>query len=168
MSKSTKYLFVSVPTSITPSGHRDDAIQALQKAANEDYATVSPFSIPELKIGTLDALIQQSEELAKLSGTCEGVVSKIGDTLRTILDGDEAKIAQQKTVNDSRFPMTIWRRIVRVSDPTTPRTIGAISSNFLLEQGQVPSRQTVGRAHRLVAKGWSKEEQDHRCPAKLD
>jgi V-type H+-transporting ATPase subunit C len=104
MSKNTKYLFVSVPSSITPSGHKDDAIQALQKAANKDYAIVSPFLIPEFKIGTLDALIQQSEELAKLAGMCEGVVSKVGDSLRNILEGDEAKIAQQKTVNDSWSP----------------------------------------------------------------
>jgi V-type H+-transporting ATPase subunit C len=101
MSKNTKYLFVSVPSSITPSGHKDDAIQALQKAANKDYATVTPFSIPELKIGTLDALIQQSEELARVASMCEGVVSKVGDSLRNILEGDEAKIAQQKMVNDS-------------------------------------------------------------------
>ena len=102
MSKNTKYLFVSVPSSVTPSGHKDDALQAVQTAAN-DYATVSPFAIPEFKIGTLDALIQQSEELAKLSGMCEGVVSKVGDSLRNILEGDEGKIAQQKTVNDSMF-----------------------------------------------------------------
>lgn len=100
MSKNTKYLFVSVPSSITPSGHKDDAIQALQKAAN-DYATVTSFPIPEFKIGSLDVLIQQSEDLAKLAGMCEGVVSKVGDSLRNILEGDEAKIAQQKTVNDS-------------------------------------------------------------------
>ncbi len=101
MSKNTKYLFVSVPSSITPSGHKDDAIQALQKAANKDYATVTPLAVPEFKIGTLDALIQQSEELAKVAGMCEGVVSKVGDSLRNILEGDEGKIAQQKTVNDS-------------------------------------------------------------------
>lgn len=109
MSKNTKYLFVSVPCSVTPSGHKDDAIQALQKAANKDYATVSPFSIPEFKIGTLDALIQQSEELAKLAGMCEGVVSKVGDCLRNVLEGDEDKIAQQKTVNDSWFAYTRMR-----------------------------------------------------------
>lgn len=103
MSKNTKYLLVSVPASITPSGHKEEAIQALQKAAGNDYATVSPFSIPEFKIGTLDALIQQSEELAKLSATCESVVSKVGDCLRNILEGDEEKIAQQKAVNDSRL-----------------------------------------------------------------
>ena len=101
MSKSNKYLFVSVPSSITPSGHRDDAIQSLQKAVNESYGTVLSLSVPEFKIGTLDALIQQSEELAKLEGMCQGVVGKVGDTLKNILDGDEEKMAQHKSVNDS-------------------------------------------------------------------
>ena len=106
MSKNTKYLFVSVPSSVTPSGHKDDALQALRKAT-DDYATVSPFPIPEFKIGTLDALLQQSEELAKLAGMCEGVVSKVGDSLRNILEGDDEKVTQQKMVNDSVFP-EVW------------------------------------------------------------
>jgi V-type H+-transporting ATPase subunit C len=104
MSKTNKYLFISVPSTITPSGHKDDAIQSLQKAVNESNGTVLPFPIPEFKIGTLDALIQQSEELAKLEGMCQGVVSKVGDTLKNILDGDEEKMAQHKSVNDSVFP----------------------------------------------------------------
>ena len=140
MSKNTKYLFVSVPTSITPSGHKDDAFQGLQKAAGKDYATVSPFSVPEFKIGTLDALIQQSEELAKLSGMCESVVSKVGDSLRNILEGDEGKIAQQKAVNDSWLARSRARSSSIVSNNTTHRTFRAISTHILMEQSQVPSR----------------------------
>jgi len=101
MSKNVKYLFVSVPTSIAPSGHKDDALQSLQKAINESYGTVTAFSIPDFKIGTLDALLQQSDELSKLEGLCQGTVAKVGDTLRNILDGDDKKIAQHKAVNDS-------------------------------------------------------------------
>ncbi|EXJ58919.1 V-type H+-transporting ATPase subunit C [Cladophialophora yegresii CBS 114405] len=97
---STKYLFVSVPSSITPSGHKDDAVAAVQKAANPSNGTVLPLAVPEFKIGTLDALLQQSDELAKLGGVCASVVSKVGDTLRNVLDGDEEKIAMHKTVND--------------------------------------------------------------------
>ena len=104
MSKNNKYLFLSGPSTITPSGHKDDAIQSVQKAVNESYGTVLPFPIPEFKIGTLDALIQQSEDLAKLEGMCQGVMSKVGDTLKNILDGDEEKVAQHKSVNDSVFP----------------------------------------------------------------
>ncbi|KEF52843.1 V-type H+-transporting ATPase subunit C [Exophiala aquamarina CBS 119918] len=97
---STKYLAVSVPSSITPSGHKDDAIAALQKAVNPSNGDVLKFNLPEFKIGTLDALLQQSDELAKLEGLCNAVVGKVGDTLKNILDGDEEKIALHKNVND--------------------------------------------------------------------
>lgn len=102
MSKGLKYLLVSLPTSISPSNDHDEALTALRSAVTTDYGDVFPFHIPEFKIGTLDALVQQADDLAKLDAGCEGVVSKVGDSLRTILEGDEAKISQQKTVNDSQ------------------------------------------------------------------
>ena len=101
MSKSTRYLLVSLPTTISPSNDRDEALTALRSAVTTDYGTVLPFPIPEFKIATLDALVQQADDLAKLEGTCEAVVSKVGDSLKAILEGDESKIADQKTVNDS-------------------------------------------------------------------
>ena len=97
-----KYLVVSVPSSITPSGHKDDALGSIQKAVNPSYGDVSSFNVPEFKIGTLDALIQQSEDLSKLEGLCNVVVSKVGDTLKNILDGDEDKLQMHKSVNDSK------------------------------------------------------------------
>ncbi|MCJ1284714.1 hypothetical protein MMC26_004050 [Xylographa opegraphella] len=100
MSKGTKYLLVSLPTSISPSNDHDEALTALRSAVTTDYGTVTPFPIPEFKIGTLDALVQQADELAKLESSCEAVVAKVGDSLKAILEGDESKISQQKTVND--------------------------------------------------------------------
>lgn len=102
MSKATRYLLVSLPNSIAPSNSHDEALTALRSAVSTDYGTVFPFAIPEFKIGTLDALVQQADDLARLEGVCEGVVGKVGDSLRTILEGDEDKISQQKTVNDSQ------------------------------------------------------------------
>lgn len=99
----TKYLAVSVPTSITPSGHKDDAFAFLQKTVGSSNGDVLGFNIPDFKVGTLDALLQQTEELAKLEGLSNVVVGKVGDTLKNILDGDEEKIAQHKSVNDSMF-----------------------------------------------------------------
>jgi predicted pyridoxine 5'-phosphate oxidase superfamily flavin-nucleotide-binding protein len=101
MSKHTKYLLVSLPASITPSHQRDDALDAIATTITSDNGTVSPFPIPEFKIGTLDALVQQADELAKLESLCQGTVGKVGDALRNILDGDEAQVEQMKTVNDS-------------------------------------------------------------------
>lgn len=63
--------------------------------------TVQQFKVPDFKIGSVDTLIQQADDLAKLDGVCQGVVSKIGDVLRNLLEGDDEKISQQKTVNDS-------------------------------------------------------------------
>lgn len=103
MSKGVKYLLVSLPTSISPSNDHDEALTALRSAVTTDYGAVTPFPIPEFKIGTLDALVQQADDLAKLEAGCEGVVSKVGDSLKTILEGNEEKISQQKTVNDSQY-----------------------------------------------------------------
>jgi V-type H+-transporting ATPase subunit C len=97
----TKYMLVSLPTSI--SSTREDAIDALKATVAGDGVNIIPFKIPEFKIGTLDALVQQADDLAKLEASCEAVVAKVGDSLRSLLEGDEDKIAQQKTVNDSRF-----------------------------------------------------------------
>lgn len=95
-----KYFLVSLPTSIAPSDNRDEALTALRSSVTTDCGTTSPFTIPSFKIGTLDALVQQADDLAKLESACEGVVAKVADSLRSILEGDEEKIGQQKTVND--------------------------------------------------------------------
>ena len=94
------YLFVTVPNSVVPSGHTSDALAAVQNAAAKE-GTALPITIPEFKIGTLDALVQQADELAKLQNTCESVVAKVGDALKNVLDGDQAKIESMKVVNDS-------------------------------------------------------------------
>lgn len=103
MSKTTKYLLISLPTSISPANEHDEALTVLRSAVTTDNGTVIPFQIPEFKIGSLDALVQQADELAKLEIGCESVVGKVGDSLRIILDSDEEKIRQQKTVNDSMW-----------------------------------------------------------------
>ncbi|KAF2428866.1 vacuolar ATP synthase subunit C [Tothia fuscella] len=99
MSKPSKYLLVSLPTSVSSSGHKDDALTALRTCISTDGSTF-PFTIPEFKIGTLDALVGQADDLSKLANACEGVVGKVGESLRSILDGDEEKISQQKNIND--------------------------------------------------------------------
>jgi V-type H+-transporting ATPase subunit C len=102
-----KYLLTSFPSSITPSGHRDDALGAIQSAVNPSNGSVEPFTIPEFKIGTLDTCLSQSDELARLENICNGVVSKVADTLKNVLEGDEEKAATHKSVNDSRSPFAV-------------------------------------------------------------
>lgn len=101
MSRPSRYLLVSLPTSIVPSSDKDQALEKLTSTIASEVGITNPFPIPPFKIGTLDALVKQADDLAKLNHACEGVVQKMGDSLVGILDGDEDKVAQQKTVNDS-------------------------------------------------------------------
>lgn len=103
MSKPSKYLLLSLPNSIVPSHHRDDALEAVSTTVSPDNGSTTSFPIPEFKIGTLDALVQQADELSKLEASCQSVVAKVGDALKNILE-DEAQIEQMKVVNDSMSP----------------------------------------------------------------
>ena len=94
------YYLVSLPASISASGDASEALTTLRSAVSTDNGTTYPFNIPHFKIGTLDALVQQADELARLEGGCKGVVDKVGDSLRSLLEGDEDKIQEQKVVND--------------------------------------------------------------------
>jgi hypothetical protein len=85
-----KYVLLSVPSTI-------DSL----KATIANNGKVVPFTVPKFKIGTLDALVQQADDLARLDAACEALVVKVGDSLRSLYDGDEARAAEQKTVNDS-------------------------------------------------------------------
>ena len=117
MSKNAQYILVSLPTSISSSNDHEEAFGALQATVARDSETVLPFTIPEFKIGTLDALVQQADDLAKLESTCEAVANKVGDSLKTILEGDESKIAQQKTVNDSEHDQHKLTSLLTRSEP---------------------------------------------------
>ena len=94
------FFLVSLPTSISPSDSRDEALTTLRSAVHPDQGTTYPFAVPEFKIGTLDALVQQADDLSKLEQGCKGVVDKIADSLRSLLEGDEQKVQEQKVVND--------------------------------------------------------------------
>lgn len=95
------YFLVSLPASISASGEASEALTTLRSAVQTDNGMTYPFNIPSFKIGTLDALVNQADELAKLEQGCKGVVDKVADSLRTILEGDDDKIQEQKVVNDS-------------------------------------------------------------------
>jgi V-type H+-transporting ATPase subunit C len=95
------FFLVSLPTSISPSDNKDEALTALRSAVGTDQGTTYPFTIPDFKVGTLDTLVQQADELSKLEGGVKGVVDKVADALRGLLQGDEEKLQEQKVVNDS-------------------------------------------------------------------
>jgi hypothetical protein len=151
MSKGTKYLLVSLPTSISPSNHADEALEALRSTVTSDGGNTYSFAIPNFKIGTLDALVQQADDLSKLNSACEGVVSKVGDSLKMILD-DEDKAQQQKTINDSTLDID-GAICGSMEAYITCRASRPVPTVIPMEQGQIPRRQAHRRADRLITKG---------------
>ncbi|KAL2808771.1 hypothetical protein BJX63DRAFT_18902 [Aspergillus granulosus] len=144
MSKSTKYLLISLPTSITPSHHHDDALDAITATVSPDNGTVAPFPIPEFKIGTLDALVQQADELTKLEAACQGVVSKVGDALRNILEGDEGQIEKMKTVNDKPVDQYLrtfsWNKVKYRADKSLAELIDLLQKEAASIDNDVRSK----------------------------
>ncbi|KAK0729432.1 hypothetical protein B0T21DRAFT_292405 [Apiosordaria backusii] len=91
-----QYILVSLPLRVFD----DDPLKSLAATVGRDNGEVLPYPVPSFKIGTLDALVQHADDLEKLNSACEAAVSKVADSLRGILDGDEDLVAQQKIVND--------------------------------------------------------------------
>merc|ERR1712130_1032434 len=67
------YLLISVPTDKTETKTRQKLENAVDKYSNK----VTSFKIPALKVGTLDRLMQLSDELQKLDQLGESVVKKL-------------------------------------------------------------------------------------------
>lgn len=147
----SKVLLVSLPTSISPSNNKEEAFAALKSSITSDHGQVFQFSLPTFKIGTLDALVQQADELAKLSSACEGVVAKVAESLRSILEGDEDKIAEQKTVNDRQW--LVYQCEHRDADADAVRSRRSLPAVFHMEQDQVSRRQANCRTLQHFEKG---------------
>jgi V-type H+-transporting ATPase subunit C len=104
MAPTTSYALLSLPLSTFDTGDKDEALNTIKATITSDNGQVLPFAVPSFKIGTLDALVQQADDLAKLDSACEGLVTKVADSLRSLLDDNQDKIAQQQMVNDSACP----------------------------------------------------------------
>ncbi|KAL9636427.1 MAG: hypothetical protein Q9164_002831 [Protoblastenia rupestris] len=154
MSKGPRYLLVSLPTTISPTNDHDEALTALRSAVTTDHGAVFPFKIPECKIGSLEALVQQADRLAKLEASCEAVVGKVGDSLKTILEGDEEKISQQKTVNNKPAGAYLksfhWNKVkYRVDKPlgelidTIQKEITSIDNDVKIKYNQYNQLKTT-------------------------
>lgn len=70
---------------------------ATRKNINEklrDIAGVSDLRVPELKVGTLDALVQLSEDLAKIDSFGESIAHKVSQFQADLLNQDKEKLAE--------------------------------------------------------------------------
>lgn len=141
---SSKYALVSLPLAGFDSSDKNDAISSLRATVSNDNGTVLPFSIPDFKIGTLDALVQQADELTKLEASCQAVVSKVADSLKNVLDGDADRIAQYKMVNDKPTDQYLstfsWNKIRYRADKSLAELISTLHKELVTVDNDVKTK----------------------------
>ncbi|KAI0206437.1 vacuolar ATP synthase-like protein subunit C 1 [Astrocystis sublimbata] len=128
-----KYALVSLPSTI-------DSL----KATVADNGSVSPFSIPNFKIGTLDALVQQADDLVKLDGACQAAVAKVADSLRTLYDGDDQKADEQKVVNDKPTDQYlrsfVWNKVRYRADLSVGELVSRLQKDLVTADNDVKGK----------------------------
>ncbi|WRT65749.1 uncharacterized protein IL334_002697 [Kwoniella shivajii] len=96
MPSDLSYWLISSPLK---DGDPNIMLNEVTNAIGKDVEAAS-WEIPELKAGTLSSLLTLSDTLPKLDSQFTTTVSKLLDTLRTLVSEDSAKLAQHARVND--------------------------------------------------------------------
>ncbi|SPO04209.1 probable H+-ATPase V1 subunit c, vacuolar [Cephalotrichum gorgonifer] len=139
----SKYIFLSLPLDAFDSSDKGEA-QSTLKSILSDSGSVLPYNIPSFKIGTLDALVQHADDLAKMEATCAGVVSKVADSLKTLLNGDEDKIAQHKRVNELSTDQYVssfsWNKVIYRPDKPLAELVGMLQKEMVSVDNDVKSK----------------------------
>ncbi|EIE80207.1 hypothetical protein G6F46_007905 [Rhizopus delemar] len=82
-----KYTFISVPAL----GDKQNTFLTI-RGKLADYAQTYQYTIPEFKIGTLDALVLLSDELVKYDAAFEQSVNKLTDILTSLNKGQQQEL----------------------------------------------------------------------------
>eukprot|EP01136_Pigoraptor_vietnamica_P034448 Opistho-1_new@98440 len=96
MSDGREYWLIAAPADRT----REQTWEKLQsRTASLGLSVNYKFDIPELKVGTLDALVSLSDELGKHSAFVEGIVKKIATLMADLLEDQKEKLDSNLTAN---------------------------------------------------------------------
>ncbi|NXT19140.1 VATC1 ATPase, partial [Syrrhaptes paradoxus] len=90
--KMTEFWLISAPGEKTCQQTWEKLHAATTK--NNNLSTNSKFNIPDLKVGTLDALVGLSDDLSKLDEFVEGVVKKVAHYMADVLEDSKDKVQE--------------------------------------------------------------------------
>lgn len=131
MESLAKYLVVSLPQS-------EDAQSWLEESLNGGKIPVHKFALPDFQIGTLDSLIQQSDELSKLDQQLASSVGKVVDILNTITDQSFTRVVNNRNVLDYTEAFA-WNTSKYRLDKHISQLVQVISSEALTLDNDVRS-----------------------------
>ncbi|RPB08355.1 vacuolar ATP synthase subunit C [Morchella conica CCBAS932] len=140
------YLLVALPSSISRSNDPEDAFTAIQSTVPSDAGTILRFPIPEFKIGTLDALVLQADELTKLDANVEGAVGKVVEVLRSIVSSPQ-ETERHKTVSDKPVEHYLrsfsWNKVKYRSDKSIAELLDALQREVSSLDNDIKTKYTA-------------------------
>lgn len=96
------YLLLSLPSKAAPeSAPSATPAQWMERELIQGKAVINKIAIPGFKIGTLDSLVLQSEELQKIDEQLGTSVGKVLEVLSSLYDGNAPLVNASKKVDDS-------------------------------------------------------------------
>lgn len=145
---SPKYILVALPATIVRSGDEDEAFNALKSTVSPDAGEADRYNIPSFKIGTLDALVLQADELTKVDQQVESAVSKVADVLRNVCA--DGRVEEHKTVNDKPVDQYTrnfsWNKVKYRSDRSIGELIEALHKEVVSLDNDLKSKYTQYQA----------------------
>ncbi|CAF1076023.1 unnamed protein product [Adineta steineri] len=101
---SDEYWIISVPGKSTPKQSFDEICQA---TVRDNLSANFLFTIPDLKVGTLDSLVALSDDLAKLDTYVEGITKKLTQFFfHDILDDDRNRLTENLVIGPNMLDPT--------------------------------------------------------------
>ncbi|KAJ2450571.1 Vacuolar ATP synthase subunit C [Coemansia sp. RSA 2336] len=142
----TLYWLLSVPA------HGDDHAAWRDVKARIGESDLYDFHLPQLKIGTLDTLVQLSDELSKLDTAYEATTGKFIDTLRSLTQASNEQLAGKLAVEGKTVDQYVrtfsWNNAKYRSDRPLPEIIGQISESMAAVDAQLKTKMTQYNALR--------------------
>ncbi|KAJ2129510.1 Vacuolar ATP synthase subunit C, partial [Coemansia sp. RSA 788] len=136
----TLYWLLSVPA------HGDGHVAWRDVKSRVGDSEVYDFMLPTLKIGTLDTLVQLSDELAKHDTAYESTVGKFIDTLRTLTQASTNELQSMLTVDEKSVDQYIrtfaWNNAKYRSDRALPEIISQIGESMHAIDAQLKTKMT--------------------------
>uniref|UniRef100_A0A3Q1JRN0 V-type proton ATPase subunit C n=1 Tax=Anabas testudineus TaxID=64144 RepID=A0A3Q1JRN0_ANATE len=133
----TEFWLISAPGEKTCQQTWDKMMAATTRTNN--LSTNHKFSIPDLKVGTLDVLVGLSDELAKLDSFVESVVKKVAQYMADVLEDSRDKVQENLLANGGTL-MCIYFDLV------------TYITRFQWDMAKYPIKQSLKNISEIISK----------------
>lgn len=130
MASQIEYWLISAPGEKTPQQTFEilNNVTSKQQSLSQNFK----FSIPELKVGTLDVLVGLSDDLGKLDSFCEQISRKVAQYLGEVLEDQKDKLQENLLANGME--------------------LGSYLTRFQWDMARYPIKQSLKNISDIIAK----------------